>query len=187
MSEQQFLTNQFLIAMPAMADPSFHETVTLICEHVEEGALGIVINRPTEMNLGDIFEQMDLDEAAPSSREQPVLRGGPVHQERGFVVHPPSGDWESTLLVSEEVQLTTSQDILSAMSQGEGPRQALIALGYAGWDAGQLEEEMAANAWLNVPASAKILFDTPFENRWRESAQLLGIDVRQLSHFAGHA
>ena len=182
-----YLTNQFLIAMPAMDDPNFAQTVTLVCEHSERGALGIVINRTLPMTLGEVFEQLGLDSQRSRVNEQPVLRGGPVQTERGFVLHTPAGTWESSLPFSERMHLTTSRDILDALAAGEGPVSAVIALGYAGWDAGQLEEEMARNAWLTVDADERVLFETPVEQRWQAAAQLLGVDLRSLSSDAGHA
>jgi putative transcriptional regulator len=189
---QTWLTGHLLIAMPAMQDPNFAKTVTYICEHSDQGALGIVINRPLDMDLGTIFDQLSLDAADPAVARQPVLQGGPVHQERGFVLHQPEdtgspAEFDATLAVTDAIRVTTSQDILTAMARGQGPRRALVALGYAGWGAGQLENEMVQNAWLSVPASPRIIFDTPFEARWRESARLLGIDLNTLSSQAGHA
>ena len=182
-----YLTNQFLIAMPAMEDPNFAQTVTLVCEHSERGALGIVINKTLPMTLGEVFEQLGLESSKSRVNEQPVLRGGPVQTERGFVLHSPSGKWESSLPLSEKMHLTTSRDILDALAAGEGPESAVIALGYAGWDAGQLEEEMARNAWLTVDADERVLFATPVEQRWHAAARLLGVDLRALSSDAGHA
>ena len=182
-----FLTDQFLIAMPTMGDPNFDHTVTYICEHSEEGALGLVINRPSGMSLRDVFGQMDLEPADVELGETPVLHGGPVQPERGFVIHDPGQKWGSTLPVSESIQITTSRDVLEAMARGDGPERALVALGYAGWGAGQLESEMAANAWLTVPADHDIIFTIPFEERWRAAAALIGIDIDQISSDVGHA
>jgi len=187
MGDVTWLTGHLLIAMPAMADPNFIRTVTYICEHTDQGALGIVINRPLQMDLGEVFQQLSLAPANADVIKQAVLRGGPVQTERGFVLHEPSRKWDATVEVSDSVHLTTSQDILTAMAQGNGPRRALMALGYAGWGAGQLESEMCANAWLSVPASAAILFDTPYEARWAAAARLLGINLATLSSEAGHA
>jgi putative transcriptional regulator len=191
MTDATYLTGHLLIAMPAMQDPNFVKTVTYICEHSEQGALGIVINRPMDMDLGTIFDQLSLESADPELARQPVLQGGPVHQERGFVLHEPEGtsgqDFDATLAVTDAIRVTTSQDILTAMARGNGPKRALVALGYAGWGAGQLESELVQNAWLSVPASPKIIFETPFEQRWRESARLIGFDLHTLSHQAGHA
>ncbi len=187
MGEVTYLTGHLLIAMPAMADPNFVRTVTYICEHTDQGALGIVINRPLEMDLGEVFQQLSLAAADAGLSKQAVLRGGPVQTERGFVLHEPSRKWDSTVEVSESAHLTTSQDILSALAEGTGPKRALMALGYAGWGAGQLESEMSANAWLSVPASAAIIFDTPYEARWLAAAGLLGINLATISSQAGHA
>jgi putative transcriptional regulator len=181
------LTNQLLIAMPGMADPNFTTTVTLICEHNDDGALGIVINRPTTLKLGGLFEQLSVENADPDVARDPVLSGGPVGVERGFVLHGPERSYESTLEVSNEIRLTLSRDIIDAMAAGEGPEQALVALGYAGWDSGQLEEEMLANSWLNVPATPEIVFETPFAERWNSAARTLGIDIASLPADAGHA
>ena len=186
-----YLTGHLLIAMPAMQDPNFTKTVTYICEHSEQGALGIVINRPLGMDLGAIFAQLSLDSTDPTLARQPVLLGGPVHQERGFVLHEPAEaserEFDATVAVTDAIRVTTSQDILAAMARGHGPRRVLVALGYAGWGAGQLESELVQNAWLSVPATPQIIFDTPFEQRWRESARLIGVDLSTLSHQAGHA
>ena len=182
-----YLNNQFLIAMPAMDDPNFAQTVTLVCEHSERGALGIVINRTLPMTLGEVFDQLGLDATRSRVNDQPVLQGGPVQTERGFVLHSPTGTWESSLPFSERMHLTTSRDILDALAAGEGPASAVIALGYAGWEAGQLEEEMARNAWLTVPADERVVFATPVDQRWRAAARLLGVDLFTLSSDAGHA
>ncbi len=187
MGDVTYLTGHLLIAMPAMADPNFVRTVTYICEHTDQGALGIVINRPLPLDLGEVFQQLSLHETDTDLARQPVLRGGPVQTERGFVLHEPGRKWDSTVEVSDAVHLTTSQDILAALAEGSGPRRALMALGYAGWGAGQLETEMVANAWLSVPASPAIVFDTPFETRWAAAAGLLGINLAMISSEAGHA
>ena len=170
-----------------MMDPNFHQTVTYICEHSEHGTLGIVINRPLDMELGQIFEQLSLEQADPNLADSPVLRGGPVQTEHGFVIHESSEQWEATASVANSVHVTTSRDILSAMASGNGPKRAVVALGYAGWGAGQLEAEIAANAWLSVPASTDILFETPFEERWCRGAEILGVDLTTISSEAGHA
>lgn len=181
------LTNQLLIAMPGMADPNFSTTVTLICEHNDEGALGIVINRPLNLKLSGLFEQLDVATPNPGAVDYPVLMGGPVGPERGFVLHNPGSDFDNSLAVSDEIHLTLSRDVIDAMAKGDGPRKTLVALGYAGWEPGQLEYEMLANSWLNVPASPDIVFDTPFNKRWMSAAQTLGIDISQISADAGHA
>jgi putative transcriptional regulator len=186
----EYLSNQLLIAMPTLADPNFSHTVTLICEHTAKGALGIVLNRPLNMSLGDVFKQLSLSAGDQRLCEQPVLRGGPVQQDRGFVLHPPTEGatpWDSTLEVSPTLHVTTSLDILGSMARGDGPQHAVVALGYAGWEAGQLEDEIRSNAWLTVPMDEAIVFGTPFEQRWQAAARLLGIDLGRLSSQAGHA
>jgi putative transcriptional regulator len=180
-------TNHLLIAMPSLADPNFSHTVTLICEHTDKGALGIVLNKPLPMRLCDVLTQMKLEPADDNIGSQPVLRGGPVHTDRGFVLHRPGGEWDSTHKVSELIQVTTSRDVLAAMARGEGPSDAFIALGYAGWDPGQLEREIRDNAWLAVPATSNLVFETPFEQRWEASWQTLGVDVGKISLVAGNA
>lgn len=187
MTAQDFLTHQFLIAMPTLGDPNFHETVTYICEHNADGALGIIINRPLTITLREVFAQLSLDVAASRSAETPIFAGGPVQPQRGFVIHRPPGDWQATLKVAADVGVTGSQDILAAMAQGNGPEHALFALGYAGWGAGQLEAEIAANAWLNTAADAELIFSTPPAERWQAAAKLIGVDISLLSGNAGHA
>ena len=181
------LTNHFLIAMPTLADPNFEHTVTYICAHSEEGAMGIVINRPLEIDLGEVLSQMELDSQDPGIATLPVYSGGPVHQDRGFVIHRPVQEWNSTIAVGDDVAVSTSRDILEAISAGKGPRDALVALGYAGWGAGQIEQEMAQNAWLSGPADLEIIFATPVEQRWQRAADLIGIDLGSISHDVGHA
>ena len=187
MSFDGSLTNQLLIAMPGMVDPNFSTTVTLICEHNDEGALGIVINRPLELKLAGLFEQLDVKDPDPQAADRPVLMGGPVGPERGFVLHDPGDTYENSLEVSNDIHLTLSRDVIDAMATGAGPRKSLVALGYAGWEPGQLENEMLANSWLSVPATSEIVFDTPFDDRWMSAARLLGIDISQISPDAGHA
>jgi putative transcriptional regulator len=186
MNQATYLTNQFIIAMPNLADPNFSHTVAFLCQHNQDGALGIVINRPTDMKLGEIFKQMDIKVIAPATAEIPVFAGGPVQQDRGFVVHTGGGDWHATMAVSETISLTTSRDVLEAIAAGEGPEQYLIALGYAGWGAGQLEKEIMDNAWLNTPYGKEVLFDTPVNLRWNAAAEQIGIDINQLTAPAGH-
>lgn len=186
MNQATYLTDQFIIAMPNLADPNFFHTVAYLCQHNADGALGIVINRSTDMKLGEIFKQMDIKVTAPASAETPVFAGGPVQQERGFVVHTSGGDWHATLPVSETISLTTSRDVLEAIAAGEGPEQYLVALGYAGWGAGQLEKEIMDNAWLNTPSGKQVLFDTPVNLRWTAAADQIGIDINQLTAPAGH-
>jgi putative transcriptional regulator len=180
------LCNHFLIAMPGMHESTFAHSVTYICEHSSEGAMGIVINNPMPMTLHEIFAQMHLTVDA-NQGSQPIVAGGPVQQERGFVIHTSDTQWHSTLKVSADLSLTASRDIIAALAQGQGPKEYLVALGYAGWSEGQLEAEIAANSWLTVPASKHIIFDTPFAQRWAAAAQALGIDVNLISQVAGHA
>lgn len=181
------LKNNFLIAMPSLKDPNFSQTVTYLCEHSEDGAMGIVINRPMSINLGEILFHIKMETTDPVIKNQLVYHGGPVQPERGFVLHCPTGDWDSTLKVTENIAVTTSQDILAVISQGKGPEQHLVALGYAGWAPGQLEQEIAANSWLNGPADPQILFTTKCEHRWQAAATLLNVDLNLISHTAGHA
>ena len=187
MDEANSLSNHFLIAMPTLDDPNFHHTTTYICEHNEDGALGVVINRPLEIQLGEILVHMDITTDIEAIRNQTVYMGGPVQSDRGFVLHEPVGNWEATLQVTDTIGITSSRDILDDIAKGEGPEHAIITLGYAGWGAGQLEQELADNTWLSGPASSKIVFETPSEERWLAAAALLGIDLNLLSSDAGHA
>jgi putative transcriptional regulator len=181
-----YLNNQFLIAMPNLTDPGFSHTVTYLCQHNDEGALGIVINRLIDMKLGEIFTQMDIKASSQSAIDAPVFSGGPVQKERGFVIHEATGEWDSSLLISDIIALTTSRDILEAIAAGEGPRNYLVALGYAGWGEGQLEREIISNAWLNTPSGNDILFSTPVSQRWYAAANQIGIDINKLTAPAGH-
>ncbi|MGH8717593.1 MAG: YqgE/AlgH family protein [Burkholderiales bacterium] len=181
------LTGHFLIAMPSMADPHFAKSLTFICEHNDQGALGLVVNRPIDMTLQSLFEQLGIEQTEHSMDSLPVHFGGPVQTDRGFVLHEPVGRWQSTLAVDGNVGLTTSKDILEAVSKGEGPRNLLVTLGYAGWAPGQLEHELRQNAWLTVAAQTQILFGMPFEDRLAAAMELLGVDFAKLSDAAGHA
>ncbi len=181
------LTGHFLIAMPAMTDPHFAKSLTYICEHNEQGALGVVVNRPIDMTLYALLRQIEIKKPAAACKVVPVHYGGPVQIDRGFVLHSPAGSWNSTLVVNENIGLTTSKDILEAVACGEGPQSMLVTLGYAGWAPGQLEHELAANAWLTVGADTRILFETPAAQRYNEGLKLLGIDLAMLSDAAGHA
>jgi putative transcriptional regulator len=187
------LTNQFLIAMPGMADETFDRTVVYLCEHNEKGALGLVINKPIDIKVKNLFEKVELklDRAELAELgEQPVYFGGPVNTERGFVLHEKRSDSEapfnSTLAVPGGLAMTTSKDVLESMAGGSGPQRVLITLGYSGWGAGQLEDEMRRNGWLNVDADPAVIFDTPIEKRYDRAIGLLGIDPRMLSQEAGH-
>lgn len=181
------LRNQLLIAMPGMLDPRFTHTVIYLCEHSEEGAMGLTINRPAGAPISKIFQQLDLE--YPSSLgDQPLLVGGPVQLERGFVLHRPGPrEWESTLATGSQINLTASRDIIVDIANNKGPDSLLILLGYAGWGPGQLERELAENAWLTVPADPELIFDTPPEQLASLAAARIGVDLRQLSHVAGHA
>lgn len=181
------LSNHFLIAMPAMTDPFFVKSLTYVCEHNEQGALGLVVNRPVSLTLGELFEQIKLPLEAGELEGVPVHFGGPVQTDRGFVLHEPAGEWQSTLNINGKIALTTSKDILEAVGQAKGPRNILVTLGYAGWSQGQLEHEIAQNAWLTVPATEHILFDLPAEERLAAAMALLGIDYASLSEETGHA
>ena len=185
------LANHFLIAMPAMADPNFSRTLTYVCEHNADGALGIIVNRPIDMNLAGLFERVDIrmQPGVPKSllSGMPVYFGGPVQIDRGFVLHRPAGGWQSTLKVTDEIGLTSSRDILQSMGESGKPDEVLITLGYAGWTAGQIEWELSQNAWLTVDADPQIMFELPPEERLPAAMQLLGVDFANLSDIAGHA
>lgn len=181
------LTDNFLIAMPALEDPYFAHALVYICEHNENGALGIIVNRPIDLDLAGLFEKIDLKFEAESLAKLPIYFGGPVQLDRGFVLHRPVGQWQSTLAVNSEVGLTSSRDVLAAVGSAGLPSEIIVTLGYAGWDAGQLEEELAQNSWLTVAAKNSILFDLPPEERLPAALQKLGISFSQLSDVAGHA
>jgi len=185
--ENANFTDHFLIAMPGMTDPNFAGTLTYICEHGREGALGVVVNRPIELSLAKLFEQIGIELDDGELGERPVYFGGPVQVERGFVLHEPLGAWSSTLRVNDRVGLTTSKDILEATGRHEGPQHLLVTLGYAGWGPGQLESEIKQNAWLTVPARPELIFSLPPEERFVAAIGLLGIDLAMLSEEAGHA
>jgi putative transcriptional regulator len=184
-------TNQFLIAMPGMADDTFAGTVVYLCEHTERGALGLVINKPIDIPLGKLFEKVELSLDREELAAQPVFFGGPMQTERGFVLHEKQfeGDspYNSTMSVPGGLEMTTSKDVLEALSNGAGPRRVLVTLGYSGWGAGQLEDEISRNGWLTVDADPKVIFDTPIEQRYERAVSLLGFDPRMLSQEAGHA
>lgn len=187
MVESTTLTNQFLIAMPGLADPNFHRTVTYICAHNEDGAMGITINRPMGLLLDEVLEQMDIKASNDQIRQTTVFQGGPVQADRGFVLHQPIRKWEYSIEVCDEFGIATSRDILKAIADGTGPAQTLVALGYAGWSAGQLEDEIRNNVWLHAPADSRIIFNTPVEGRWEAAVALAGIDLDRLANNAGHA
>lgn len=181
------LTDNFLIAMPTLEDPYFAQALVYICEHNENGALGIIVNRPIDMKMAELFEKIDIKLEAEELAALPVYFGGPVQLDRGFVLHRPVGFWQSTLQVNAEVGLTSSRDVLTEVAMHGVPSEIIVSLGYSGWEAGQLEEELAQNSWLTVPAKASILFDLPPEERLPAAMQKLGISFAQLSDVAGHA
>src|ERR1700712_665922 len=187
-------TNQFLIAMPSLREGAFAGTVIYLCEHTEKGALGLVINKPIDIKLKNLFEKVELSLDRVDLAESPVYFGGPVQTERGFVLHESlggdedvGGHYNSTLRIPGGLEMTTSKDVLEALSHGAGPKKILVTLGYSGWSAGQLEEELGRNGWINVSAEPGIIFDTPVEQRYHKALSLLGIDPRMLSQEAGHA
>ncbi|BCF89434.1 conserved hypothetical protein [Paraburkholderia caribensis] len=182
------LTNQFLIAMPNMADPTFSGTVVYLCDHSERGALGLVINRPTDIDLQALFNRIDLKLEIEPLLHVPVYFGGPVQTERGFVLHDASeSTYTSSMQVPGGLEMTTSKDVLEAVASGKGPQRFLLTLGHAGWGAGQLEDEISKNGWLTVQADPKIVFDVPAEERFEAALALLGISSSMLSGEAGHA
>jgi putative transcriptional regulator len=189
-TSQLNLANHFLIAMPSMNDPIFGGTVVYICEHNEKGVLGVVINKPTDMTMDVLFDRIDLkvaDGLRSSVVNEPIMFGGPVQDDRGFVLHSPGGRYSSSLSVTDDVAFTTSIDVLEAVANGSGPRRMLVSIGYAGWSPGQLEEEISRNGWLTVGADARVLFDLPIEERYNAAIKLLGIDPLMLASEAGHA
>ena len=187
MTENTCLANHFLIAMPSLEDGNFSRSVTYICEHDENGALGITINRASEISLLEILLQLQITPVSDEINNQTILNGGPVQIDRGFILHSPAGNWESSLKVTDTIAVTTSQDIMQSIANNQGPEKALIALGYAGWGPGQLEYEMSENTWLSCPATEDIIFNTPIEKRLATAAMLLGIDLQLLSNQTGHA
>lgn len=181
------LRNQLLIAMPGMEDPMFSRTVTLICEHNDEGCFGVTINRPIDITLGDLFKQLDIDCVEQTWLDSAAVKGGPVQPGQGFVIHDTSRSWEGTLQIDDNLAITSSRDILDDIAAGQGPEHFLLALGCSSWTAGQVEQELLQNAWLTCPVDPQILFETPFEQRWSSAAGTLGIDLNLISDVAGHA
>lgn len=186
MDTVSYFDQQLLIAMPGMEDPNFDHGVTLMCQHNKEGALGITINRHSELTLMDVLAQLEITCSDERIANQPVLQGGPVQQERGFVLHT-DGQWEATTQVAPGIMVTTSRDILEAIAEHRGPAKYIVALGYAGWSAGQLEDELKNNAWLNTTADSAIVFDAPIDDRWARAVASLGIDANTLQPVGGHA
>jgi len=181
------LENQLLIAMPALDDSYFNKTVTYICEHNDEGAMGLIINLPVNVTLNELLTQIDAEKEDAPELGQQVLTGGPVSTDRGFVLHSPQKGWNSSLALSDEVMITTSKDILMALGTEKSPEKYMVTLGYAGWGPGQLEEEIIANSWLTTPADGDIIFNTPIEQRWKKATEKLGFDLAHLSSQTGHA
>jgi putative transcriptional regulator len=181
------LTGHFLIAMPALDDGLFNHAVTYICEHDENGSFGVIINQLSNINLKQIIDEVKIENSSAYDEQQKVYMGGPVDQGRGFILHRPAGNWSSSLKVKNNVTLTTSKDILQAIANNQGPEDNIVALGYAGWSAGQLEQEMASNTWLSCPADEQIIFNTPVEQRWQAAASLIGVDLSLISTDTGHA
>ncbi len=186
-SNDGYLDNQMLVAMPGMQDPNFARSVTLLCQHSDEGAIGITINRESDYTLGEILDQLAIPCEDGALRNQRVLEGGPVHRDRGFVLHTPADAFESSLSLPSDIMVTTSRDVLAAIAEGEGPERYVVALGYAGWGDGQLEDEMRQNAWLSVPADQAIVFDAPLGERWNQAVANLGVNISQLHDVGGRA
>jgi putative transcriptional regulator len=183
----QSLQDHFLIAMPAMSDPNFSETVTYICKHDADGAFGVIVNRPGDLSLVEMLSQLGIPLTDRSRLDRPVLVGGPVEPERGFVLHRSAKSYEGTITPGGDIKVTVSLDILTGLGRGDGPEPALVVLGYAGWGRGQLEAEIQHNSWLMVPADPAIVFDIPFEQRWAAALGLPGVDIRRITNYAGHA
>lgn len=183
---QTSLADHLLVALPSLTDSAFARSVALICQHDSNGAMGVVVNQPSEFTLGEVLAQMNIITDNGELRERMVLNGGPVHPERGFVIHDDARPWDSSLFVGQGLYLTTSRDILEAMARGEGPANALVTLGCAGWSAGQLESELADNSWLTVEADRAIVFDTPLDQRWQGAAARIGVDLFLLTDYSGH-
>lgn len=184
----QSLENHLLIAMPSLEDPYFSRSVTYICEHNEQGAMGLVINQPAGMTLKELLQQTDAEAIVLESKaDDIILSGGPVSQDRGFILHSTQAGWSSSMTLTPEIMVTTSKDILTALGNEKGPDKALITLGYAGWTAGQLEQELQKNSWLTVAADTELLFDVPVHKKWQTAVNKLGIDVWQLGPDFGHA
>jgi putative transcriptional regulator len=192
MPTTHWLTNHLLIAMPSLQDPNFHRSVTYVCQHNEQGAMGLVINRGADLRFTDVLRQMRIEPQADLLDQVPVLIGGPVQQERGFVLHRAIGAlvpaWDSSFRINDQLSVTTSRDVLEALSRVSPSGSALLALGYAGWDAGQLESELMDNAWLTAEVQDHaILFNIPLEHRWQAAAALVGVDISRLTPTVGHA
>lgn len=181
------LTNHLLIAMPSLHDPNFEKTVIYLCEHGEQGSIGLIVNRPMHFSLSVVFEQLNIDPIRVEQSHLPLMFGGPVQPERGFVVHKQSGGWRSSLFLQDEVTVTTSNDIIRAIAEDKGPKDVLVTLGYSGWVDSQLDKEIQENVWLVCPYRSEILYEVPFDDRWDYAGSTLGIKMNQLSDSIGHA
>ncbi|KTD33746.1 transcriptional regulator [Legionella nautarum] len=187
MAHHSSLANHLLIAMPSLTDPNFERSVIYVCEHHVQGTVGLIINRPMQFPLSLVFEQMQIQPASTEHNQMPLLFGGPVQPERGFVIHRPTGGWRSSLSLRDDVTVTTSNDIIRAIAADAGPKDALVTLGYAGWSGSQLEEEVLANVWLICPFSPELLYDVPFSERWEYAGLTIGVKMNELTGHAGHA
>lgn len=181
------LSQQLLIALPNLDDPNFSRSVVMVCQHDADGAMGIVVNRASEFTVGELFDQLDIEGGDPALRALPVVAGGPVHAERGFVLHNGDRVWDSSIRLPGGLSLTTSRDVLRALAEGNGPEQSLVALGCAGWGAGQLEQEITENSWMTAPADAELLFRQPLDQRWQAAAGLVGVNLAHMTHYSGRA
>jgi len=181
------LNTQLLVAVPSMDDPHFTRSVALICQHGEHGAMGVIVNRALDLTLGEIFVQMGISSDDSALLATPVLAGGPVHTERGFVIHDGAQTWAASLAIGEDLSITTSRDILEAIARGQGPARALVILGCAGWSAGQLEQELVEHSWLTTPFDPEVLFELPLHDRWQAAAGGIGVDLMRMADYAGHA
>ncbi|KTC84825.1 YqgE/AlgH family protein [Legionella brunensis] len=187
MTNNSSLANHLLIAMPSMTDPNFERAVIYICEHHVQGTVGLIINRPMQYPLSLVFEQMQIEPTKNEYSQKPLLFGGPVQPERGFVIHRPIGGWRSSLALRDDVTVTTSNDIIRAIAADKGPKDALITLGYSGWGENQLEDEVMNNAWLVCPYTPELLYEVPFSERWEYAGAVIGVKMNQLTSIAGHA
>ena len=185
MTDSSVFKHHFLLAMPGLEDPNFSSTITYLFEHSENGAMGLVINRPSALTLGDMFDQLDIE--GDHARDSPVLQGGPMERERGFILHGDDVDFDASVDLGNGIRLSTARQVLEAISEGKGPEKFIVALGYAGWGGGQLERELSQSSWLSCPANSEIIFETPFDMRVRRAAEALGIDFRLISSQAGNA
>lgn len=181
------LTGYLLVALPTLQDSNFEHSVVYLANHGEEGAMGVILNHPSTITMGQVFEQLEIPIGEPGVEEEPVFSGGPVQQEQGFVLHSPERMWEHSLAINDFSALTSSRDVLEAIAGGEGPARFRMMLGYAGWGPGQLESELAEDAWLTAPGSPELLFETPFTDLREAAARALGVDMSLLVQHGGHA